>query len=114
MAKKQTRRSVSFNRSNYEAAKLEAEHRGVTLAALIEAGLAAIGVPVVAHPQQTRALAQASAARRAESVGTRTKSQAQPRKRTVATPNKAQDQPRRPSRERQVLGDQAADAYGFA
>ena len=118
MAKKQTRRSVSLNRSNYEAAKLEAEHRGVTLAALIEAGLAAIGVPVVAHPQQTRALAQTSAARRAESVGTRNKAQAQPRRpsreRTVATRNKAQDQPRRPSRERQVLGDYAADAYGFA
>jgi len=113
MAKKQTRRSVSLNRSNYEAAKLEAEHRGVTLAALIEAGLAAIGVPVVAHPQQTRVLAQASAARRAESVGIRTKAQAQPRRpsreRTVVT--KAQDQPHRPSRERQV---QAADACGFA
>ena len=99
MAKKQTRRSVSLNRSNYEAAKLEAARRGVTLTALVEEGLAAIGVPVVMHPQQTPELAQAIAARRAESVTTR---------------NKAQVAPRRPSRDRQVLGDQAADAHGFA
>jgi len=90
MAKKQSRRCVSLNRSAYEAAKLEADRRGMTLAALVEAGLAAIGVPVVAHPQQTIEMAQANAALRAESMA------------------------RRPSRERQLLGDRAADACGFA
>jgi hypothetical protein len=98
MAKKQTRRSVSLNRSDYEAAKLEAARRGVTLTALVESGLAAIGVAVVAHPQQPPALAQLSASRRAASVAAR----------SIATSS-----PRLPSRERQVLGDQAADAYGF-
>ena len=71
MAKKQTRRCVSLNRSDYDAAKLEAVRRGVTLTALVESGLAAIGVSVVAHPQQTPDLAQANAARRAESVAAR-------------------------------------------
>lgn len=91
MAKTQTRRCVSLNRSDYEAAKLEAAHRGMTLAALVESALAAVGVPVVAHPRQTPELARRSAERRAESAAAR-----------------------RPSRERQVLGDLAADAYGFA
>lgn len=71
MAKKQTRRCVSLNRSDYEAAKQEAAKRGVTLSALAESGLAAIGVPVIAHPQQTPDLVQANAARRAESVADR-------------------------------------------
>lgn len=99
MAKKQSRRSVSINRSDYEAAKLEAARRGMTLAGLVEFGLAAIGVPVVAHPQQTPELARANAARRAESMAARCNGQARSR---------------RPSRERQVLGDQVVDAYGFA
>jgi len=88
MAKKQTRRSVSLNRSAYEAAKLEAARRGVTLSVLVESALASIGVPVVVHPQQTPA--QVKAARRDVALE------------------------RRPSRERQVLGDQIADACGFA
>jgi len=71
MAKKQSRRTVSINRSAYEAAKQEAAKRGMTLSALVESGLAAIGVPVVSHPQQSPALAQANAARRAASVATR-------------------------------------------
>jgi hypothetical protein len=96
MAKKQTRRCVSINRADYEAAKLEAARRGVTLAALVETGLAAIGVPVVAHPQQTPELVRAAAARRADSAEARAASA------------------RRPSRERQVLGDAVADACGFA
>ena len=99
MAKKQTRRCVSLNRNNYEAAKLEAARRGVTLAALVESGLAAIGVAVVAHPQQTPELARTSAERRAQSVAARR--------------DRAAKQ-RRPSRERQVLGDRVADAHGFA
>ena len=99
MAKKQSRRSVSLNRSNYEAAKLEAVRRGVTLTAIVEAGLAAIGVPVVAHPQQTPELVRETAARRAESMAARRDRKARRR---------------RPSRERQVLGDHAADAFGFA
>ena len=99
MAKKQSRRSVSINRSDYEAAKQEAARRGVTLSALVESGLAAIGVPVVAHPQQTPELAAASVARRAESMAAR---------------RDGVSGARRTSREREVLGDQAADAYGFA
>ena len=99
MAKKQTRRCVSLNRNDYEAAKLEAARRGVTLTALVESGLAAIGIPVVAHPQQTPELAAASAARRAESVAAR---------------RAGAGGAHLPSRERQVLGDQAADAFGFA
>ncbi len=98
MAKKQTRRTISLNRSDYEAAKEEAARRGVTLAALVEAGLSAIGVSIVAHPQQTPDLVRASAARRAESMTAR---------------RKGAEKIRRPSRERQVLGDRVADAYGF-
>ena len=90
MAKRQTRRCISVNRSAYEAAKLEAARRGMTLAALTEAGFAAIGVTFAAHPQQTPELVQVSAERRAQSMA------------------------KRPSRERQVLGDEAADALGFA
>lgn len=90
MAKKQSRRSVSLNRSTYEAAKREAARRTMTLAALVEYALAAIGVPVAEHPQQPVALVRASAARRTKSMAAR-----------------------RPSRERQLLGDRVADAYGF-
>ena len=90
MAKKQSRRSVSLNRLAFDAAKQEADRRGVSLAALVETGLAAIGIPIPAHPQQTAEQAQANAIKRAESVA------------------------RKPSRERQVLGDAVADAYGFA
>ena len=97
MAKKQTRRCISLNRGAFDAAKQEAANRGVTLAALVEEGLAAIGVSFAAHPQQTPELVQKSAARRAES-------QASPTPAAV----------RRPSREREVLGDSVADAYGFA
>ena len=99
MAKKQTRRCISINRSDYEAAKLEAARRGVTLAALVETGLAAIGVPVVAHPQQSVDLVQLTARRRAEN--------AEGRRVRAAIVS-------RPSRERQLLGDQIADACGFA
>lgn len=106
MAKKQTRRSVSLNRNDYEAAKLEAVRRGVTLTALVESGLAALGVPVVAHPQQTPELARANAVRRAESVAARRDGKIKTRRPSLDT--------RRPSRERQLLGDQAADAFGFA
>lgn len=99
MAKKQTRRCVSLNRSDYEAAKQEAARRGMTLTALVESGLAAVGVATSAHPQQTPEMAQLCASRRAESIA----------RREVEHPSP----PRRPSRERQVLGDQVADAYGF-
>lgn len=98
MAKKQSRRSVSLNRSLYEAAKQEAARREMTLAALVESALAAIGVPVVTHPQQTVALVQTSAVRRAKSVVARRFDELSRR---------------RPSRERQLLGDRVADAYGF-
>ena len=99
MAKKQTRRSVSLNRNDYEAAKMEAARRGVTLSGLVEAGLAAIGVPLVAHPQQTPELVHVTAVRRAQSVAAR---------------QAGGSGERRPSRERQVLGDQMANACGFA
>lgn len=98
MANKQSRRSVSINRSNYEAAKQETARRGVSLSALVESGLAAIGVPIVAHPQQTPELVQVMAARRAESVAARLD---------------GKTTPRCPSRERQVLGDHAANAFGI-
>jgi hypothetical protein len=71
MAKKQSRRSASLNRSVYEAAKQEAARRGVTLSALVESALGAIGVPVVEHVQQTPDLVRMGAARRAESVAAR-------------------------------------------
>lgn len=53
MAKKQTRRGVSLNRDNYEAVRQEATRRGMTITALVEYALGAIGVPIVAHPQQS-------------------------------------------------------------
>jgi hypothetical protein len=110
MARKQTRRSVSINRAAYEAAKDVAAQRGMSLSTLVEAGLVALGVPVVAHPQQTPELVQRSVARRAEN---RAASAAIPA--PEAVPVAAPVAPvRRPSRERQVLGDQVADAYGFA
>jgi hypothetical protein len=61
-------------------------------------GLAAIGVPVVAHPQQRVDLVQEAAARRAESMKERARGSAALQ---------------RPSRERQLLGDRVADACGF-
>ena len=60
-----------MNRGTFEAAKLEAVRRGMTLAGLIEAALAAFGVPVVAHPQQTPELVRMIAERRAESAAKR-------------------------------------------
>jgi hypothetical protein len=95
MARKQTRRTVSLNRSDYEAAKEEAARRGMSIAGLVETGLAAIGVPMVAHTQQTPAMVQKSVTRRAEGAERR------------------QAAKRFPSRERQLLGDQVADACGF-
>ncbi len=57
-----------MNRDNYEAAKQEADKRGLSLAALIEAGLAALGVPLVTHPQQPPELVRSIAARKAASA----------------------------------------------
>ena len=99
MAKKQTRRCVSLNRNDYEAAKLEAARRGVTLTALVEFGLAAIGVPVVRHPQQTPELARMIAECRAKSVAAR---------------REGTDEEPRSSRESQMLDAQAAVAFGGA
>lgn len=98
MARKQTRRSVSLNRSVYEAAVREAERRGVPLAGLVELGLGSVGVPIAEHPRQTRAQVLAHPSRAAERV----------------TERRHGTKPRRPSRERQVLGDETADAHGFA
>ncbi len=97
MAKKQTRRSVSLNRSVYEAASQEAERRGKTLAGLVEFALGSIGVPIAEHPKQTRAQMLAHPARMADRVADR----------------RHDIKPRRASRERQVLGDHVADAYGL-
>lgn len=98
MAKKQTRRTVSVNRTVYEAAKREAEFRGVTLAGLVELALGSIGVPIVEHPRQTRDQMLAHPSMAAKRVSAR----------------RHDTKPRRPpSRERQLLGDRAADAYGF-
>lgn len=60
-----------MNRGTFEAAKLEATRRGMTFAGFVEFAFAAIGVAIVAHPQQTPELAQMAAARRAESVARR-------------------------------------------
>jgi len=95
MAKRQSRRTVSLNRIDYEAAKQEAAKRGMTLSALVEAALGAFGVPIVAHVQQSPDLVRRSAAVRAERLAAR------------------QGDPL-PSRERQVLGDEVADMCGFA
>jgi len=95
MAKKQTRRTVSLNRSVYAEAKQEAARRGVTLSALVEAGLSAIGVPVVAHTQQTPGQVSVAVSRKAEKLAARG------------------DGGLPPSRERQLLGDDVADACGF-
>ena len=91
MARKQTRRSISVNGSAYEAAKAEADRRGITLAGFVELGFVVLGVVIEPHPQQTPELAAANAARRAECIAERL-----------------------PSRERQLLGDGAANACGFA
>jgi len=93
MARKQTRRTVSLNRSAYEAAKQEADRRGMTLAALVEFSLVAIGVPVDAHPQQPLKLAQANAERRAQSIAAR---------------RGGEHAPKRSSSERQILGGHIA------
>lgn len=90
MAKKQTRRSVSLNKTAFEAGKLEADRRGMTFAGLVEFALGEIGVVIEPHPQQTPELAQTNAVRRAECMQ------------------------RLPSRERQLLGDAFANANGFA
>lgn len=60
-----------MNRGTFEAAKLEAARRGMTLAGLVESALAAFGVAVVAHPQQTPELVRMIAARRAASAARR-------------------------------------------
>lgn len=91
MAKKQTRGSVSLNKAAFEAAKLEADRRNMTLAGLVEFALGEIGVAIGEHPQLTPDLAQANASRRAECVAARL-----------------------PSRERQLLGDGVANACEFA
>lgn len=66
MAKKQTRRSVSMNRLNYEAVQQAAAAHGMTVAGLVEFALGTLGVPVVAHPQQSPELAGTIAAGRAK------------------------------------------------
>jgi len=99
MARQQSRRSVSLNRNVYEAAKEEADRRGLTLAGFVEASLAAAGVPIVEHVQQSPDLARANATRRAARGAAR-----------VAAAAKV----RRPSPERHLLGDHGADAHGFA
>lgn len=57
MAKKQTRRCVSLNRVNYEALKQEAARRGMTITALVELALGALGIPMIEHVQQSPAVA---------------------------------------------------------
>ena len=97
MAKRQSRRSVSMNRHVYEAAKKVAEERGLTLAGLVEAALAAAGVPVTSHAQQTPMQVRARPARKAERVAAR----------------RNDTKPASPSIERQMLGDGVANALGF-
>lgn len=90
MARKQSRRSVSLNKSAFDAGKIEAARRGMTFSGLVEFAFREIGIVFEAHPQQTPELVRESRARRAESIASR------------------------PSRERQVLGDGIANACGFS
>ena len=99
MAKKQSRRSVSLNRHIYEAAKEAAEQRGLTLAAFVEASLAANGVPVVVHAQQPLARVLRHPGRRAAHG-------------IVKAPSPVPSSP--PSHERLAFGDAVADAMGFS
>ena len=111
MAKKQTRRAISVNGRAYKAAQKEARRRGVTLAALVELGFAALGIEIEPHPQQTPKLATANAKRRRESMAAQQKpkaTKAKAKRRPESIPTKL------PSRERQLLGDAVADAHGFA
>jgi hypothetical protein len=66
MARRQSRRTVSLNRQIYEALALEATRRGMTPAGLVEFAIASIGVPVVAHSQQSLEQSRVAMARRAE------------------------------------------------
>ena len=102
MAKRQSRRTASMSRSNYEAAKKAAEERGMTLAGLVEVALAAVDVPVTSHSQQ--AVAKVQAARKAERVSAR---------RNDTKPRRPPASRRSPSRERQLLGDGVANALDF-
>lgn len=97
MAKKQTRGSVSLNRKIYDEAKREANRRGQTLAAFVEAALIAAGIPTVEHPQQPLAVARANARARRNAAQTKATRQPQPRS----------------SPARQMLGDGVANAMGI-
>lgn len=68
MARQQSRRSVSLNRQVYDAVTGEAARRGMTLAGFVEFALAALGVPVTPHPQQSPEQVRFTAARRAVSM----------------------------------------------
>lgn len=64
MARKQTRRSVSIRRRNYETVQQAAAARGMTIAGLVEDALGTVGVAVVVHPQQSPELVGEITARR--------------------------------------------------
>jgi predicted DNA-binding ribbon-helix-helix protein len=66
MAKKQTRRSVSMNRLNYDAVRQAAAAREMTVAGLVEFALGVIGVPMTTHPQQSPELVEIAAAGKAK------------------------------------------------
>ncbi len=97
MARKQTRGSVSLNRGIFEATKREADRRGQTLAAFVEAALVAAGVPAVEHPQQSLDQARSNTRARRRRVQTRANA-------AVTSPSFA----------RKLLGDDAANAAGIA
>jgi hypothetical protein len=99
MAKKQSRRTVSMNRSFFEAVKKEAARRGQTLAGFVESALVAAGVPAVDHQRQSVAQVARHPSQKADRIADR---------RHDTHPV------RPPSRERQVLGDGVANALGFA
>jgi len=92
MARKQTRRSVSLNKSAFDVGKIEAERRGMTFSGFVEFAFRELGLVFDDHPQQTPELVRESRARRAKSIASRP----------------------RPSRERCVLGDGIANACGFS
>lgn len=96
MAKKQTRKSVSLNRTVYTVLMAEAARRGVSAAVVIDSALKALGLDVPATTHQT-----------AEEIARMRKARGY---RAVSRPKEIR---RYPSRERQVLGDELADMLGF-
>lgn len=130
MALKQTRRSVSLNRALYDAATAFAAERQITLAQLVADSLRAQGVdapeqrhmppmparhPKVISPHKVlRRIVQLSSSSDAvESRGGGEICSREAAEPTAEKPKRYTAVSYRPSLERQMLGDQLANAMGF-